>query len=231
MQKFFRIAIDGPVSAGKGTVSRLVAERLGFLYIDTGAMYRVTAFLAIKNSIPLDDEAAIIAQITKATLDMRNPLESEKDGRLITIILDGEDVSWAIRTEEISAGSSAVSKLAGVRKILVEKQQIIAKNKNVVMEGRDITYRVLPDADLKIFLTASQTVRAKRRSLQLQIRGEDISFEQVLEELIKRDTQDTERHADPLKIVEDAWVVDTSDMSILQVVDLIEQKVNVLRAS
>ncbi len=231
MEKYFRIAIDGPVSAGKGTVSRLVAERLGFLYVDTGAMYRVAAFLAKKNEVPFTEEQKIIELITASQLDMKNPEEHEKDGRLITVILNGEDVSWAIRTEEISAGASEVSKLAGVRKTLVEKQQIIAENKDVVMEGRDITYRVLPDADLKIFLTASQTVRAKRRSLQLQTRGEDISFEEVLEDLIKRDKQDTERHADPLKIVDDALVVDTSDLSILQVVDLIEQKVTVMRQS
>lgn len=220
-----QIAIDGPVSAGKGTISRLVAERLGFLYVDTGAMYRLTAFLGKSHGVDWEDESKLVELILNAKIEMRNPSESEKDGRLTTVLLNGEDISWSIRTEEISAGSSAVARHPEVRRVLVQKQQKIAENQNVVMEGRDITYRVLPDADVKIFLTASQTVRAKRRSLQLQTRGTDVSFSDVYNDLIKRDAQDSERKTDPLKIVEDAWVIDTSDLTIEQVVDLIEGKV------
>jgi len=224
----FHIAIDGPVAAGKGTISRLVAERLGFLYVDTGAMYRMTAFLAIKNKVKLTDEEALAKLAASAKMEMRTPTEDEKDGRLSTILLDGEDVSWKIRTEKVSLGASSVAKLAKVRQLLVKKQQEIAENQDVIMEGRDITYRVLPHADLKIFLTGSDVVRAKRRLTQLLTKGEDVSFNQVLSDLATRDEQDMTRETDPLTIVPDAVVIDTSDLSIQQVVDLIVNKANIL---
>jgi CMP/dCMP kinase len=229
MHTSFQIAIDGPVAAGKGTVSRLVAERLGFLYVDTGAMYRLSTMLALEAGLPLDDEAAIVKLIKRATIEMRNPLERERDGRLTTVLVDGRDVSWAIRTEKISAKTSQVAQLPQVRSVLVEKQQIIAEKQNVVMEGRDITYRVLPKANLKIFLTASDTVRAKRRHQQLLTRGEDLSYSEVYEDMVKRDKNDMERSVDPLKIVDEAWVIDTSDLEIRQVVDLIVNKVHVMQ--
>lgn len=162
---------------------------------------------------------------------MRNPNEEEKDGRLTTVFLEDEDVSWKIRTEEVSSGSSQVAVLPKVREILVEKQREIAQGQNVIMEGRDITYRVLPDADLKIYLTGSDVVRAKRRMLQLQAKGENVSFDEVYEELAIRDQRDMSRETDPLKIVDDAWVIDTSDLSIEQVVDLIVAKVHVLQST
>lgn len=226
----FHIAIDGPVAAGKGTVSKLVAERLGFLYIDTGAMYRMTALLGIRNNVSFDDEPKLAELIRHSEMDMRNPNEEERDGRLTTVFLDGEDVSWKIRTEEVSAGSSKVAQYQDVRKELVAKQQEIAVGKDVVMEGRDITYRVLPNADLKIYLTASDVVRAKRRHMQLQTRGQDVSLDEVYQELVERDQRDSTRSVDPLKIVDDAWVVDTSDLAIDDVVDLIVGRVNLLKA-
>ncbi len=225
----FRIAIDGPVSAGKGTISRLVAEKLGFLYVDTGAMYRVTALLAKRAAVSFDDGDALVSQLQKIKLEMRNPNELERDGRLTTVLIDGEDVSWQIRTEEISAGASKVAQLAEVRKILVEKQQLIAIDQDVIMEGRDITYRVLPDAELKIYLTASDSVRAERRHLQLQMRGENVSFEEVYRETIERDARDTSRSVDPLQIVPDAWVIDTSDLAIDKIVEMIVVKVAVMK--
>lgn len=225
----FHIAIDGPVAAGKGTVSRLAAERLGVLYVDTGAMYRVTAYLALQNNIPYKDEAALVAVLRKTKIEMHNPTPEEKDGRLTTVVVDGDDVSWKIRTEEVGAGASQVAQLKKVREVLVEKQQQIAEGQDVVMEGRDITYRVLPDAQMKIFLTGQDVIRAKRRHLQLQTRGTDIPFEAVFTELIKRDQQDMERSVDPLKIVPEAWVIDTSDLGVNQVVDLIVAKVKVMR--
>jgi len=228
MSKYFHIAIDGPVAAGKGTISRLVAQRLGFLYVDTGAMYRTTALLAQKNKIDLTDEPQVVALVKKAKMEMRNPKKKEQDGRLTTVILDGEDISWQIRTEEVSSGASKVAILPQVRVELVAKQQEIARNQNVIMEGRDITYRVLPNADLKIYLTASDVVRAKRRHLELQTKGVDISFEEVYQELLVRDDRDTKRSVDPLQIVEDAWVIDTSDLSIENVVELIVAKVKLL---
>jgi len=229
--KSFQIAIDGPVAAGKGTVSRLVAERLGFLYVDTGAMYRATALLGERHKIALDDEVSLVKLINKAKIEMRNPTNGEKDGRLTTLLLNDEDVSWAIRTEKMSKGSSAVAVLPLVRKALVKKQQQIALGQDVVMEGRDITYRVLPNADLKIYLTASDEVRAKRRQLQLQIRGQDIEFEKVYSEMIKRDKQDMGRKSDPLKIVPEAWVLDTSTLEIDHVVAMIVEKVKIMQES
>lgn len=231
MIESFHVAIDGPSAAGKGTVSRLVAERLGFLYVDTGAMYRMTAYLAFSKDIELDQEDKIVDLIRESFMDMRNPTEEEKDGRLTTVFLDGDDVSWKIRTEQVSMGASTVAKLPKIRAELVKKQQHIAKGKDVVMEGRDITYRVLPEANLKIYLTGGEVVRAKRRHLQLLTRGEDVVFDEVLKDMTKRDDQDMNRHNDPLKIVEDAWVIDTSDLQIDQVVNLIVSKVEVMRGS
>lgn len=221
----FQIAIDGPVAAGKGTVAKLVAKRLGFLYVDTGAMYRVAALISKQKNVPWNNEAEVANLVEAAHIDMRNPEGDEVDGRQTTVIVDGIDVSWAIRTEEMSLGASAVAKLAEVRKVLVAKQQQIAAARNVVMEGRDITFRVLPNAQLKIFLTADETSRVKRRHQELLTRGEDISFDAVLHDLIERDKQDQERAVDPLQIVPEAWVLDTSNLSIEAVVDQIESRV------
>lgn len=229
MSQPFHIAIDGPVAAGKGTISRLVADRLGFLYVDTGAMYRVTAWLGLQHSVEWQDEAGLVKLIKKTTIEMRNPSSSEKDGRLTTVIVDGEDVSWKIRTEDVSKGASIVAAHPAIRKVLVEKQKLIAKNQNVVMEGRDITYAVLPDAQLKIYLTAGDTVRARRRHVQLLTKGTNITFEEVYKELLKRDELDMNRNTDPLKIVPSAWVVDTSDLTIEHVVEVIVGKVQVMR--
>lgn len=225
----FHVAIDGPVAAGKGTVSRLVADKLQFLYVDTGAMYRVTALIGERAQVPLNDEKTLVELLKKSQIDMRNPLLEEKDGRLTTVLLDGEDVSWAIRTESVGKGASQVATLPEVRRVLVEKQQHIAENQNVVMEGRDITYRVLPNAQLKIFLTAADTVRAKRRHMQLLTKGQSATFEAVYSELIQRDKRDMSRSSDPLKKIVEAWEIDSSDFSIEQVVELIVAKVRVMR--
>jgi cytidylate kinase len=225
----FHVAIDGPVSAGKGTISRLVAEKLGFLYVDTGAMYRMVVLLAQQNGVDVNDEAGLVSLIQQSKMEMHNPSSAELDGRLITVMLNGEDVSWKIRTQEVSGLVSSVARLAEVRKILVHKQQEIAQGQDVVMEGRDITYRVLPDAALKIYLTADETARAKRRHLQLEMRGELVSLEEVLQQIKERDRIDTSRAADPLKIIPEAWVVDTTDLDIDAVVNLIVDKVKFLQ--
>jgi len=227
----FQIAIDGPVAAGKGTVSRLVADRLGFLYVDTGAMYRVTAWIAKKAGVNWEDEKAVAKLIASADIQMRNPVAEERDGRLTTVLVEGEDISWQIRTEDISHGASVVAVHPQVRKVLVTKQQQIASKQNVVMEGRDTTYAVLPDANLKIYLTGSDTVRAKRRHMQLLTKGTDIEFSQVYEDLLRRDQLDSTRDTDPLKIVPDAWVIDTTDLTIEQVVEMIIAKVHVFQSA
>ena len=225
----FHIAIDGPVSAGKGTISRLVAQRLGFLYVDTGAMYRMTAYLALENKVDPQNEYGVTELVEKANMKMRNPNHEEQDGRLTTVFLDGEDVSWKIRTEEVSQGSSKVAVLPKVRKVLVKKQQEIAQGQNIIMEGRDITHRVLPHADLKIFLTANEVVRTKRRCLQLQMKGQNVKFNEIYKDLMERDARDSSRKTDPLQITDDAWVIDTSDLEIEKVVNLIIDRVSLLR--
>ncbi len=226
----FHIAIDGPVAAGKGTVSKLVADQLGFLFVDTGAMYRMTALLAQRQGVSLDDVERLIPLIQSANMDMHSPQADEDDGRLATILLNGEDVTWKIRTEAVSAGSSQVAKHPQVRQQLVAKQQQIAEGKNVVMEGRDITYRVLPQAQLKIYLTASNLDRATRRLTQLQAQGVTTSLDEVSQDLQSRDQADMERAVDPLRIVDDAWVIDSSSLSIDQVVELIVNRVKSLRS-
>lgn len=223
-----QIAIDGPVAAGKGTVARLVAGKLGFLYVDTGAMYRTTALLAKRNSVDWNDENGLAKLLAKHPMLLRTPLKDEQDGRQMTVLLDGEDVSWAIRTQEMSTGSSVVSQYPRVRQALVKQQQDIAAHTNVVMEGRDITFRVLPDAQLKIYLDAALEARAKRRHTELLTRGQDVSLEQVQKELKERDDRDMHRSLDPLHIVEGAWVLDTTNLTIEQVVDTIVAKVQSL---
>jgi len=220
----FQIAMDGPVAAGKGTVARLTAQRMNLLYVDTGAMYRVTALIAIQKNIPFDQEDQLVDAIQHSSIEMRNPTEQENDGRLTTVLLNEEDVSWEIRTEKVSQGSSKVAVLKKVRQELVKKQQQIAAAQDVVMEGRDITFRVLPAAQLKIFLTASDETRAKRRLVELQSKGQDVTFQAVYDDLAERDKRDMERAVDPLHITEDAWVIDTSDLSIDEVVHLIVAK-------
>lgn len=230
MSKSFQIAIDGPVAAGKGTASRLLAQKLGFIYVDTGAMYRVAALLALRQGVDLTDEDKVVTLLKNSKLEMKNPSDpDELDGRLITVILDGEDVSWAIRTQECSDGSSKVAALPKLRQVLVQKQQEIADDQDVVMEGRDITFRVLPNADLKIFLTADVQSRAARRHMQYLSKGIDISIEEVIEEIEKRDKSDIQRETDPLQIIPGDWVLDTSHLEIEEVVDLIVDKVKQIR--
>lgn len=221
MKNSFQIAIDGPVAAGKSTVSRLVAKRLGFLYVDTGAMYRASALIAQRENIDCTDAQKVLAAVKTHTITMRPSTEAENDGRQCTVLLDGEDVSWKIRTEEVGKGASIVSAHKILREELVRQQQQIAQSQNVVMEGRDITFRVLPDAQIKIYLTSSDTERARRRHIDLLQKGEDVTFESVYEELVSRDKRDMERDVDPLHIVEGAWVIDTSTLDIEEVVDMI----------
>lgn len=230
MKKTFQVAIDGPVAAGKGTVSRLLAERLHFLYIDTGAMYRTTALLALRNHVPFSDEEQLTRLIEAAHFDMHNPeSEKEQDGRLITMILNSEDISWEIRTPLVSDGASKVATLAKIRQALVKKQQTIADSHDVVMEGRDITFRVLPDADLKIFLTADLSTRAERRHTQYLTQGQNKTLEEVIQEIQKRDDTDMHREVDPLQITDDAWILDTSHLAIDTVVETIAQRVTELQ--
>lgn len=207
------IAIDGPAGAGKSTVARALAQRLGFFLLDTGAIYRCVAFQATRRGIPLDDPAALGA--LARDLDLR----FDESAR---VFLAGEDVSQAIRTPEMSQGASTVSAHPPVRDALLELQRRIASAGRCVVEGRDIGTVVLPDAPLKIFLTASAEVRARRRFAELQARGVPATFADTLRELEDRDLRDSTREVAPLKQADDALVVDTSDMAQEAVVDRLE---------
>ena len=205
-------AIDGPSAAGKSTIADILAERLGYTHLDTGAMYRAVAYDAFRKQIPLDDENRIVSMIEAMDLQML------PDGR---VILDGEDVSDEIRTNEVSMGASDVSKLEGCRKALVAMQQKICEEGGYILDGRDIGTVVLKDAPVKIYLTASAEARAQRRVLQNQEKGLEADYEQILEDIRKRDYQDMHREFSPLTKAEDAIEIDTSDLNLEEVTDLV----------
>ena len=220
MMKKINIAIDGPSAAGKSTISKKVAKNLNYIHLDSGAMYRSAAYKALKENIDLSDEEKLVKMLQKTSIQLT------VDGR---VLLDNEDVSKEIRTEQISMSASLISKLSGVREILVTEQRKMALDKGYIMDGRDIGTVVLKDAEVKIFLTASVEARARRRYLQDKEAGMDVSLEVLKEEIEKRDYQDTHREVSPLKKAEDAIVVDSSDLSIDEVVseilDIINKKV------
>ncbi len=206
------IAIDGPSAAGKSTIADELSKILGYTHLDTGAMYRAVALKAIREGIALDDEEKIVAMIESMDLEM------PADG---SVILEKEDVSKAIRTNEISMGASDVSKLQGCRAALVKMQQKICKDGGYILDGRDIGTVVLKDAPVKIYMVASAEARAKRRVLQNQENGLEADYETILEDIRKRDYQDMHREHSPLTKAEDAIEIDTSDMTIEEVVEAV----------
>lgn len=212
------VALDGPGGSGKSTVARLVAERLGYLYVDTGAMYRAVGVLAREAGVPLDDEAAVVQVARDAALTF------DGDGRLHA---GGRDVSRAIRTLEAGEAASRVSAHPGVRRLLVEQQRSLAAAGDVVMEGRDIGTNVFPDAAVKVFVTARPEVRAARRAAELRARGEEANEDEVLAAVVERDRRDSERAFAPLRKAGDAVEVDTSELGIDHVVD---EVVRIVRA-
>ena len=217
--KIFTIAMDGPVGAGKSSVADGVAQKLGILHLDTGAMYRAFAWYAIQQGIALDDEMALTALTEKMMPEVRY-----ENGAQRTLI-NGQDVTGLIRTPEVSMAASSVSKFAGVRKAMVAAQQALAKKQSVLLDGRDIGTVVLKDATLKIYLTASAEVRAKRRFDELQKKGDPSTYEEVLADVIRRDEQDMNREVDPLRPAEDAQILDSSELTQEQVVDEIVRRV------
>jgi len=222
MKKVLNVAIDGPGGAGKSTVAKASAKELGLLYIDTGALYRAVGVNALRREIDTKDEKKIKRMLKKTEVELKHI-----DG-VQHVFLNGEDVSEEIRTPDASMAASNVSAIQCVRDFLFDLQRDIASKNNCIMDGRDIGTVVLPDAQLKIFLTASAEVRAQRRFLELQQKGSDETYEKVLEDLKARDYQDEHREIAPLKPAEDSVIVDTSDMpldvSIQTVVDLIKEK-------
>lgn len=212
-----QIAIDGPSGAGKSTAARLVAQKLGYLYIDTGAMYRAVGLIAMRQKIDFADEPALTA------LTERLDIRLESGGEAYRVSVDGEDISAAIRRPEVGNAASAVSTLAGVRQMLVQKQQEMAAAQPVVMDGRDIGTVVLPQAACKIFLTAQPRIRAERRAYELREKGLAADVEQIAREMAERDYRDSNRANSPLRQAEDAHLVDNSDLDIDQVVERIIQ--------
>lgn len=208
----FKIAIDGPGGAGKSTIAKALAKTLGFIYIDTGAMYRAVALYCIRQGIDIqNDPDGVCAAIQSLQVD----INYQDDGQHIYV--NGEDVSGFIRTPEISMGASQVSAIGGVREKLVSLQRTLADARDVVMDGRDIGTKVLPDAQVKIFLTAKAEVRAKRRFDELVLKGnKDVSFDAVLQDMIQRDKNDSSRAISPLIPAEDSILLDTSGMDFDQ---------------
>ena len=216
----YTIAVDGPVGAGKSSVADEVAKRLGILHLDTGAMYRAFAWYALKQGISMEDEAALVALTEKMMPEVRYENGSQRT------LIDGQDVTGLIRTPEISMATSTSSKFAGVRKAMVRRQQELAKEQSMLLDGRDIGTVVLKDATIKIYLTASAEVRAKRRFDELQLKGDPSTYEEVLSDVIRRDEQDMNREVDPLRPAEDAQMLDSSEMTQEQVVEDIIRRVN-----
>jgi len=210
MDKKINVAIDGPSASGKSTIAKRLCRELGYKHLDTGAMYRCVALKVARTGINYKDKAAM-----KQLLDSIN-IDFTPRGK---VLLDGEDVSSAIRTNEISMLASDVSTQLAVRQHLVKLQQEMSKNKGYVMDGRDIGTVVLPDAEVKIFMTASAETRAQRRYLENKERGIKSNLRALKQEIIERDYQDTHRTHSPLKKADDAIEIDTSDMTIVQVTD------------
>ncbi len=209
------IAIDGPVGAGKSTISDEVAKKLHILHLDTGAMYRAAGLAALKRGVSLDDEKAVGAVVSEADISVSYVDNAQRT------YLDGEDVSEKIRTQQAGQAASAVSRFAAVRQKMVAAQRAMAQNTSMLLDGRDIGTVVLKNATAKIFLTASPEARARRRMNQLKEKGDSTPFEEILQEVKARDEQDEHRAVDPLKKADDAVVVDSSDLNFEETVQAI----------
>ncbi len=213
--KNFKIAIDGPAGAGKSSISKTIAKEMGYVYVDTGAMYRAAALYAIKNNIEITKES-LVPVLDDIKIDIKYENNEQH------IFLNGEDVSDKIREPEISLGASSIAVIPEVRLKLVELQREIAKNNTVIMDGRDIGTYVLPDAEVKIYLTASVEERAKRRYKEEIEKGMESDLEAVCEDIKKRDHNDSTRKFAPLRQAEDAILVDSSDLTFSEVVEKIK---------
>jgi len=214
--EMLRVAIDGPGGAGKSTIAKLVAEMFHLDYVDTGAMYRAVALKVSRSGVSEDDDAAIEEIVSRTKLDF--------DGS--SILLDGEDVSSEIRTPEVSMWASKVSQKACVRELISKLSSDMANTRSLVMDGRDIGTNVIKDAEVKVFLTASSIVRAKRRYDQLVEAGKEADLDKIREQIEERDEQDITRELNPLTQAEDAVYLDTSDMTIDEVVEYIAELIN-----
>jgi cytidylate kinase len=205
------IAIDGPAASGKSTIGKRLADTLGYLFFDTGVMYRAVTWLALRRGLEISDEAAIISLAESIQIDVLPP--SEADGRACDVIVEGEDITWDTRLPEVDANVSVVSAYAGVRRALSAQQRRIGQRGRVVMVGRDIGTVVLPEADLKIYLDASAEERAHRRYNEILARSEGANYDEILAKVIERDHIDSTRDVAPLKAASDAIIVDSDKLS------------------
>lgn len=212
------IAIDGPAASGKSTLAQALAAELGYLYFDTGVMYRAATLAALRAGVAPEDEAAVGALARELTIDVQPP--SVDDGRQYDVLLDAEDVTWQIRAPQVDANVSLVSSYPGVRQAMTERQRQIGQRGRVVMVGRDIGTVVMPDADIKIYLEAAVEARAERRYKELLARGEQVEFEQVLQSMRERDSFDSSREHAPLRAAEDAVILDSTHLEPEQVLQL-----------
>lgn len=213
------IAIDGPAASGKSTLGEKLAETLGYLYFDTGIMYRAVTLAALQSQLKMEDEAAMTALAGRVEIDVQPP--SVQDGRKADVLLDGKDITWEIRSKEVEANVSQVSAYAGVRKAMTEQQRRVGQRGGVVMVGRDIGTVVLPEAELKIYLDASAEERAHRRHTELMQRGDQASYEEILASMKRRDQIDSTRAVAPLKPAQDAVILNTDTMDIQQVLEYV----------
>ncbi len=216
--KHIAVAVDGPAGAGKSSVSKAVAKNMGYTYIDTGAMYRAAALFAIENSIDIrGDRAALISRLDEIKIALKNENGAQR------VYLNGRDVSERIRQEDVSVGASDVAVIPEVRVKLVAMQREMAKTDDVIMDGRDICSTVLPDAQVKIFLTASVDARAKRRYNELTAKGVDCDYEKLKKDIEYRDKNDSEREMSPLKKADDATLLDTTDLTFDEAVEHVKE--------
>lgn len=214
--KFISVAIDGPAGAGKSSVAKAVSKKMGYVYIDTGAMYRAVGLYAIRNALDTrNSDGALVKALDNIDIAIEYVAGEQH------IILNGEDVSSLIRTPEVSMAASNVATVKEVRDKLVSLQRIMAKKSNVIMDGRDIGTNVLKDANIKIFLTTSAEKRAQRRYDELMLKGEKVDYDEVLADVIKRDKNDSERKESPLRVAEDAVLIDNGDMNLEESVEYI----------
>lgn len=215
----YSVAIDGPAGAGKSTIAKTAAGELGFIYVDTGALYRAVGLACIVRNISAEDAGAVAEVLKEISIDLVFDNGEQR------VMLDGSDVSDDIRTEKVSMTASNVSKIPQVRAFLLDLQRSFAKTNNVIMDGRDIGTVVLPDAQVKIFLTASPEARAERRTRQLAEKGEKADYSKILEDIIKRDYNDSHRETAPLKPAEDGVIIDTTDLTLEESVDKVKETI------
>ncbi|GAB4273580.1 MAG: (d)CMP kinase [Candidatus Promineifilaceae bacterium] len=212
------IAIDGPAASGKTTVGRLLAEKLNYLFLDTGCMYRAVTLAALEQGVDIMDETAVTNVANQIDIDIQ-PASQHKDGRAYTVLMNGKDITWDIRTPAVDRNVSQVSKYAGVREAMVRQQHAFGQRGNIIMVGRDIGTVVMPDAPLKIYITATAEERARRRTRDRRAQGHPANYEDILADVRRRDQIDSSREHSPLRPAPDAIHIDSSDRTAEQIVD------------